>query len=76
MYSFDGEQGMTHMNNLCSDLGYESDGFKWGSSFERFIQDNPGCSEVIIDWIRDQCEGNSPWLEGLKEDKCDEDAND
>ena len=61
------EAGMDDINQLCSDLGYESEGFKYGSSFERFMQDNPGCMHVIIDWIRDQVCDVKEWQDNLKD---------
>lgn len=47
----EGERGISNLNNLCFMIGYDKDGFKYGSAFERFIQDNPGCIDAIHMWM-------------------------
>lgn len=47
----EGEKAIKNLNTLCSSIGYRSEGFKFGSSFEMFLQDNSGCVDVIHDWM-------------------------
>ena len=49
----DGERGVENLNKLAGMLGYREDGLKYGSSLERFLQDNQGCIQVIQEWIDD-----------------------
>jgi hypothetical protein len=59
---FEGENGIKKLNTICSDLGYEEERFLYGSPLELFLADNPGCAEVILDWIQknlsDEQKGN------------------
>lgn len=68
MFNFEMSTGIESLNQICADLGYKEEGFKYGSSFEQFIMDNPGCCEKIIDWITDQLDKNSEWKEALSFD--------
>lgn len=47
----DGEKAVINLNEITKYLGYSGDPYLYGSSFERFLQDNPGCIEVIKEWI-------------------------
>lgn len=48
-----GDSALQGLNRICKELGYKENGFKYGSSFEQFISDNPGVIEKIIEWICD-----------------------
>ena len=65
IYCFEMEQGIRSLNQICAELGYKEEGFRYGSSFEQFIQDNPGCCEKIIEWITEQLDHDSEWKESL-----------
>jgi len=60
----DGERGIENLNKLAKMLGYNEDGFKYGSSLERFLQDNQGAVEALVDWIE---ENQHYWVAELEE---------
>lgn len=47
----EGERGIVALNKLANELGYKEDLFKYGSSLENFLKDNPGACEAIFEWI-------------------------
>lgn len=47
----EGERAIKNLNTLCNSIGYRTEGFKFGSSFEMFLQNNPGCVEAIHNWM-------------------------
>ena len=49
--SIEGSSGIRDLNTLCEAIGYRENGFRYGSSLEIFLQDNPGCVQAIYDWI-------------------------
>lgn len=51
-YHFEGDSGLDRLNDLCYALGYKGHNFKYGSSLEEFLVDNPGAVNAIIDWIQ------------------------
>jgi hypothetical protein len=51
VYRFEGDVGVDNLNQLCKALGYDASGFKYGSSLEQFLSDNPGACEAIVDFI-------------------------
>lgn len=55
LYLNEGERAVVNLNEIAKYIGYEEDGFLYGSAtpFERFLQDNSGCVEVIKEWIAD-----------------------
>lgn len=59
-FRFEGEIGVKNLNKIAHALGYKEDGLLYGSSFESFLQDNPGCVELIFNWIREQAR-NLQW---------------
>lgn len=82
-HHFEGDSGLDRLNTLASDLGYGESGFKYGSSLEQLLSDNPGAQAALVEWIRDQ--NNSDWRERLddeedqeddEEGQCDECGND
>jgi hypothetical protein len=65
IHNLEMSNGIKALNKICNDLGYSEDQFKYGSSFERFIQDNPAVSELILDYIAEQMDNNVEWKESL-----------
>jgi hypothetical protein len=63
---FEGDRGLENLNTLVKDIGYKSHGFKYGSSLETFLSDNPACQEAIIEFIR--TEMNKDWRDGLSDE--------
>lgn len=63
---FEGEQAIESLNKVTEALGYKEESFRYGSSFERFIADNPGCCQAIIDWIVEYMDKVPEWKEGFK----------
>lgn len=47
----EGERALKNLNTLCNDIGYRSEGYKFGSSFESFLKDNSGCVDAIHEWM-------------------------
>lgn len=47
----EGVTGICNLNEICKMVGYKDNQFKYGSSFETFIQDNPGCVDAIHKWM-------------------------
>jgi hypothetical protein len=78
VYRIEGESALDSFNQIARDLGYEQNGFQYGSCFEQFIIDNPGCCEVIYNWIADHM--NEDWAQKLAsqlpERTCDNSGND
>jgi hypothetical protein len=65
IHNLEMSNGIKALNKICNDLGYSEDQFKYGSSFERFIQDNPAVSELILNYIAEQMDNNVEWKESL-----------
>ena len=63
---FEGESAIKSLNKITKQLGYNEESFRYGSSFERFIADNPGCCEKIVEWITEYMDKNSEWKENFK----------
>jgi hypothetical protein len=66
MYHFTGEKACQNLNKITNVLGYRKDGFKYGSSLERFLQDNPGACEAIVEWIGQQ--QLPEWIEAMTDE--------
>ena len=65
------------LNKICAAMGYKEQCYRNGTSLEEFLRDNPGCCEVIIDWISNQLDSIPSWKEGLSfEDNPEEDEVD
>ena len=71
MFCFEGDRGVKHLNTLCKDLGYAEQLYRYGSSLELFLSDNPGACQELICWITEQLNRNSEWRDALsiEEDK-------
>lgn len=71
-YSLEGESGVEALNFVTKELDYKDDGFRYGSSFERFLADNPGAVEAVLKWIDNNYQNELEELAGSDEDE-DED---
>ena len=58
----EGETAIDQLNKLAEKLGYKEDGFKYGSSFERLLQDNSFLVEAIHNAIMQEGENNADWV--------------
>jgi hypothetical protein len=63
---FEGQQAIESLNKIAARLGYKEEGYRYGTSFEQFIQDNSGCCEEIINWITFWMDKNPEWKEAMK----------
>jgi len=64
LYCFEGDRGIEKFEQIVSQLGYEPNGFKYGSLVEVFLADNPGAIQALVEWIGSI---NSPeWVESIK----------
>ena len=64
------------LNKICGVLGYKGESFLYGSSFELFIEDNPGCLEVIQNWMAEQVDKCEDWKTNLIEEIPSESVDD
>jgi hypothetical protein len=51
IWHFEGDSGLRNLNQLTKNMGYGGHGFKYGSSLEEFLSDNPGAQTAIMEWI-------------------------
>ena len=65
IYRFEGDHGVENLNKICKVLGYSEEGYKYGSSLERFLSDNPGACDELIGWITEQLDKSTEWKEAL-----------
>jgi len=65
MYHFEGDSGVENLNKVCSAIGYRAHGFRYGTSLEVFLSDNPGAQQAILDWIGQHIGIASEWSENL-----------
>jgi hypothetical protein len=71
MSTFEGSRGIEQLNNICCQIGYPAQQYRYGSSLEEFLSDNPGCCEAIVAWIDKQAEKNEDWKSQLTLDDDD-----
>jgi len=78
MYHFEMSQGIENLNKLLSDAGYREEPFKYGSSLERFLQDNPGAIQAILEWFGNNMDEDTEQnlLSEIPESEDDEDDED
>ena len=76
LYSFEGDSGLARLNKLCCAMGYNESGFKYGTSLESFLSDNPGACNAIFEWIQETIEGVPEWSELLSDQLTEEDSED
>lgn len=73
IYRFEGDHGVENLNKICKELGYGEEGYKYGTSLERFLSDNPSCCDSIIEWITNNM--NDEWKDSLSIDSEPEDES-
>jgi hypothetical protein len=56
MYHFEGPRGVRYLEQIIKTLGYHD--------LDYFLQDNSGCLEVMIEWIKSQ--RNQEWVDSIK----------
>ena len=65
-HNFEGESGMKRFEELCEALGYLETGFRFGTPIERFLSDNSGAIDAILEhFLTDQLDRNEEWREAL-----------
>ena len=52
--SFEGDRGLAGITQIVEAIGYKESGFKWGSPIEKFLSDNSGAAQALIEWIKEQ----------------------
>jgi hypothetical protein len=68
----EGDKGVQNLEAIAVALGYREESFKYGDPISRFLSDNPGAIEAILEWIS---ESNVPeWAECLEGDEEDEEG--
>lgn len=75
-YHFEGDRGIERLNVITEALGYAADGLLYGSSLERFLGDNSGAMEALLEWIGDhvpEC-WEVELTEALEDEEEDEDG--
>ena len=60
----EGDAGCETLTELVEALGYSRSGFRFGEPIERFLSDNPGAIEVLVNWISEQ--RSEEWVESLQ----------
>lgn len=61
--SLEGDSGCETLTELVEAMGYTHSGFRFGDPIERFLSDNPGAIEVLVNWISEQ--RIDEWAEAL-----------
>lgn len=64
-WNFEGDSGLERLNKLFGAMGYEKDNFLYGSPLEKFLSDNPGAIEAILNWVISF--QNDEWVENLQD---------
>ena len=62
LYHF--ESSTRNLEEVVKAIGYRRD--MCGSALDNFLNDNPGAQEAIVDWIRDNMDGNEEWTENVR----------
>ena len=65
LWNLEGESGLGSLNKICDSIGYKESGYKYGTSLETFLLDNPGCNEVILEWIKDHMDNCNEWEDSV-----------
>ena len=62
-----GEAGVRDFSEILTVLGYNEDGFKYGTLVEKFLCDNPGAIECLIQWIGEQDSKVCEWRDKIND---------
>ncbi len=65
-FHFEGTTGIRNLETICKTLGYRNGSFIGEHFILNFLADNPGAIESLIDFIRDNADGE--WEESFKEE--------
>lgn len=66
IFNFEGDSGIEKLNSITKAIGYKEHGFKYGSSLEVFLTDNPSAMETLSQWIADNM--NEEWAEKVSDE--------
>jgi hypothetical protein len=73
----EGESALKNLNKICNMIGYRRDCYEYGSSFETFLKDNPGCVDAIQNWMAENFTDDQMqdlgWVPGSDDDEEDDD---
>lgn len=72
---FEGESGLKALNEFCSELGYREEPFRFGSPIERFLCDNSGAINAIIEWVGEWTDKSDEWRKCLLGTESEEDGD-
>src|SRR3990172_7080509 len=76
-YSFEGDSGLAQLEDLCEAIGYRPHGFRFGTTLEGFLSDNPGACDAIVEFITESLDKSQEWRENLADElDLDPDADD
>lgn len=74
-YNFEGDAGLQKLENLLGVLNYKEQPFKYGDPIQRFLSDNPGAIEALIEWLSKEVPKNEEWSSALSEELGVEDTD-
>jgi hypothetical protein len=67
-FSLEGDRALEKLEGLFKLLGYQQNGFRFGSPVERFLSDNPRALEAILEFIGEWVDHTDDWRENLEEE--------
>lgn len=73
---FEGERGIGNLETVLKHLGYTGDNFKYGTITEKFLADNPGAIEKLIDFVEENFDPSFQSDSDEDEDREDEEIED
>ncbi len=56
LHRWEGDQGVESLEKVLRKIGYKPDGFLYGTLTERFLTDNPGAIEKLLEFIEEYFE--------------------
>jgi hypothetical protein len=56
VWHFEGDTGIDGLNKLAEALNYRETNFRYGEPVLRFLSDNPGACEALLEWIADNAD--------------------
>ena len=63
MWHFEGHSGVDKLKKVIRDICDYQDHFR--NNLEEFLADNPGATEMIVEWIRNNIDTVQDWKENL-----------